>query len=83
MTLGWDGWVSSLVQAFRDLMGQLLSESDAQLQQWKSQILDAVRENGQVIVDVIPELEKIIGKQAAAVELSGNAAQNRFNIMSG
>ncbi|MDJ0519523.1 MAG: hypothetical protein QNJ74_25770 [Trichodesmium sp. MO_231.B1] len=46
MTLGWDGWVSSLVQAFRDLMGQLLSESDAQLQQWKSQILDAVGENG-------------------------------------
>ncbi|GGA23487.1 ATP-binding sensor histidine kinase [Okeania sp. KiyG1] len=74
---------SALVQSLRDLMGQLLSESDAQLQQWKSQILDAVGENGQVIVDVIPELEKIIGKQPAVAELSGSAAQNRFNLLFG
>jgi AAA ATPase domain len=39
---------SAFVQAFRDLMGQLLSESDAQLTIWKTQILDAVGENGAV-----------------------------------
>ena len=72
---------SALVQALRDLMGQLLSESDRQLQQWKSKILDAVGENGQVIIEVIPELEKIIGKQPAVPELSGSAAQNRFNLL--
>ncbi|NEQ38779.1 MAG: AAA family ATPase [Okeania sp. SIO3I5] len=74
---------SALVESLRDLMGQLLSESDTQLQQWKSQILNAVGENGQVIIEVIPELEKIIGKQPAVPELSGSAAQNRFNLLFG
>ncbi|MEG4119800.1 AAA family ATPase [Microcoleus sp. N9_B4] len=72
---------SAFVQAFRDLMGQLLSENDVQLEQWKNQILETVGDNGQVIIEVIPELEKIIGKQPPAVELSGTAAQNRFNLL--
>ncbi|MEG5001992.1 ATP-binding protein, partial [Microcoleus sp. B4-D4] len=72
---------SAFVQAFRDLMGQLLTESDVQLKQWKNQILETVGDNGQVIIEVIPELEKIIGEQPPAVELSGTAAQNRFNLL--
>ncbi|HBE36567.1 MAG TPA: serine/threonine protein kinase, partial [Cyanobacteria bacterium UBA11368] len=72
---------SAFVQAFRDLMGQILSESDAQIEQWKTKILSALRENAQVIIDVIPELEKIIGKQPSVPELSGSAAQNRFNLL--
>ncbi|QHG19619.1 AAA family ATPase [Nostoc sp. ATCC 53789] len=72
---------SAFVQAFRDLMGQLLSESDAHIQQWRNQILEAVGENGEVIIEVIPELSRIIGEQPAAIELSGTAAQNRFNLL--
>ncbi len=72
---------SAFVQAFRDLMGQLLSESDAQLSSWQQAILQAVGENGQVIIDVIPELERIIGAQPPAPELSGVAAQSRFNLL--
>jgi predicted ATPase/signal transduction histidine kinase len=73
--------LSAFVQALRDLMGQLLSESDAQLAQWRTQILTALGENGQVLIDVIPELELIIGQQPSATELSGSAAQNRFNLL--
>ncbi|MEG4120908.1 AAA family ATPase [Microcoleus sp. N9_B4] len=72
---------SAFVEAFRDLMGQLLSESEEQLQTWKTNILAAVGENGQVLIDVIPELENIIGKQPPSLELSGTAAQNRFNLL--
>ncbi|AFY36421.1 ATP-binding sensor histidine kinase [Calothrix sp. PCC 7507] len=72
---------SAFVQAFRDLMGQLLSESDIQLQTWKTKILEVVGDNGQVLIDVIPELEGIIGTQPPATELSGSAAQNRFNLL--
>ena len=72
---------SALVQAFRDLMGQLLSESDAQLETWKTAILNALGENAQAIVEVIPELEGIIGKQPPVAELFGSAAQNRFNLL--
>ncbi|MDZ8135221.1 MAG: AAA family ATPase [Nostoc sp. DedQUE04] len=73
--------LSAFVQAFRDLMEQLLSETDEQLAQWKDKILCALGENGQVLIEVIPELEQIIGKQPAAPELNGSAAQNRFNLV--
>ncbi|MBD2552821.1 AAA family ATPase [Limnothrix sp. FACHB-708] len=73
--------LSAFVQALRDLMGQLLSESDSQLAEWKAQILKAVGENGQVLIEVIPELEEVIGQQPIAPELSGTAAQNRFNLL--
>src|SRR4028119_387036 len=72
---------SAFVQAFRELMGQLLSEPDAQLQTWKTRILTAVGESGQVLIEVIPELERIIGPQSPALELSVSAAQNRFNLL--
>ncbi|TAF41488.1 MAG: serine/threonine-protein kinase PknK, partial [Oscillatoriales cyanobacterium] len=73
--------LSAFVQALRDLMGQLFSESDAQLAQWKERILKALGENGQVAIEVIPELERIIGSQPPVPELSGSAAQNRFNLL--
>ncbi|MHC0061460.1 trifunctional serine/threonine-protein kinase/ATP-binding protein/sensor histidine kinase [Nostoc sp. UIC 10890] len=73
--------LGAFVQAFRDLMGQLLSETDAQLEKWKAAILTALGENAQVIIEVIPELEKIIGQQPPVSELSGTAGQNRFNLL--
>ncbi|MDC0836053.1 AAA family ATPase [Geitlerinema sp. CS-897] len=73
--------LSAFVQAFRDLMEQLLCESDEELVAWKAKILDAVGESGRVLIEVIPELEHIIGPQPSVLELSGNAAQNRFNLL--
>jgi predicted ATPase len=62
--------LSAFVQALQDLMGQLLSEFDLQLAHWRAQILTAAGDNGQVLIDVIPELEQIIGQQPPAMELS-------------
>ncbi|MBD2494397.1 ATP-binding sensor histidine kinase [Nostoc sp. FACHB-280] len=72
---------SAFVQALRDLIGQLLAESDAKLAHWRSQILEVVGENGQVLIEVIPELERVLGQQPPAPELSATAAQNRFNLL--
>ena len=72
---------SAFVQAFRDLMGQLLGEDDAGLQQWRAKILEAVGEHGQVLIEVIPELEQVIGPQPPVPELSGHASQNRFHFL--
>jgi predicted ATPase/signal transduction histidine kinase len=72
--------LNAFVQAFRDLVGQLLSESDEQLASWKKQILIAVGENGQVLIDVIPSLQAIIGSQPSSPELTGVAVQQRFNL---
>jgi predicted ATPase/signal transduction histidine kinase len=71
----------AFVQAFRNLMLQLIGESDAQLRYWRQEILQALGDNGQILIDVIPELEHIIGPQPPAIELSGTAAQNRFNLL--
>ncbi len=70
---------SAFLQAFSNLISQLSSASAVQQQIWKDKILAAVGENGQVIVDFLPELELIIGKQLPAPELSAGATQQRFN----
>ena len=62
-------------------MGQLLSESDAQLAQWRTKLLTAVGDSGQVLIDVIPELAQVIGPQPPVPKLSGTATQNRFNLL--
>ena len=72
---------AGFIQAFEDLVEQLLSETDEQIKQWKDNILAALGEQAQVIIDLVPGLEGIIGKQSPVAELSGHAAQNRFNLL--
>jgi predicted ATPase/signal transduction histidine kinase/CheY-like chemotaxis protein/tRNA A-37 threonylcarbamoyl transferase component Bud32 len=71
----------ALVAAFQELVRQLLSETELQLQQWREEIQDALGENGKIIIDVIPEVELIIGKQPTVPELPPTEAQNRFNLV--
>ncbi|MBW4489342.1 MAG: AAA family ATPase [Trichocoleus desertorum ATA4-8-CV12] len=70
---------SAIVDALRKLVQQLLSEPDEQLQRWRSRLLTALGSNGQLIIDVIPEVELIIGKQPPVTEGGATEAQNRFN----
>ena len=69
----------SLIQAFQELVQQLLTESAEKLAVWKAKILEALGLNGQVIIDVIPEVERIVGSQPGVPELGATEAQNRFN----
>nr|WP_265266662.1 serine/threonine-protein kinase PknK [Spirulina subsalsa] len=71
----------AFVQAFRDLVNQLLSESSLELQTWQERIQGSLGENAQAILEVLPELERIIGLQPPVPELSGTAAQTRFNLL--
>ena len=70
----------ALVGAFQELVRQLLTETEPQLQQWQEKIRRALGINGQIIIDVIPELELIIGKQNPVPELPATEARNRFNL---
>ena len=72
---------SAVVAAFSDLVRQLLTESEEQLKQWKAKLLAAVEMNGQVIIDVIPEVELIIGEQPPIAPLGPTESQNRFNLV--
>jgi predicted ATPase/signal transduction histidine kinase/DNA-binding NarL/FixJ family response regulator len=73
--------LSGLVQAFRGLIQQLLTESNQNLEIWKSRLLEALAGNGQILIEVIPELELLIGAQPSISELDSTAAQNRFNFL--
>lgn len=70
---------ASLIQAFQSLIRQLLTESAASIQTWKEKLLTALGSNGQVVADVIPEIELIIGQQPELPQLGPTESQNRFN----
>lgn len=70
---------ASVIQAFQSLIGQLLTEDSASIQAWRDKLLTALGNNGQVIIDVIPEVELIIGKQPEVPQLAPTESQNRFN----
>ena len=74
---------SSLLQALRNLIRTLLTESDSQVEFWKNRILNAVGTQGKVISDVIPELTILIGHQPECALLPPVEAQNRFNNLFG
>jgi len=59
-----------LIQAFQELIQQLLIASQEQINVWQEKLLTVLGNRGQVIIDLIPELELIIGKQQPSPEPS-------------
>jgi PAS domain S-box len=72
---------SAIIQALDNFINQLIMESSSKLERWKQSILQAVGNNGRVIIDVIPILELIIGKQPSIPQLGSVETQNRFNFV--
>ena len=72
---------SAVVSAFQELVRQLLSESDTNLLRWREQLLDALGPNGQIIIDVIPEFELVVGPQPTVATLGPVETRNRFNLV--
>ena len=70
---------AALIQAFRELIQQLLTENQAKIAAWKEKLLEALGTNSQVIIDVIPEVELIIGQQQPVPQLGPTESQNRFH----
>jgi PAS domain S-box-containing protein len=71
---------ATLGQAFQSLVRSLLSQSEAELGRWRDELREALGSNGQLIVNVVPELELVIGKQPAVTNLPASDAQNRFQM---
>ena len=71
---------SGLIQAFRDLVLQTLTESETDLSVLKHKLLGTLQSNGQVLIELIPELELIIGKQPPIPMLATQEAHNRLRL---
>lgn len=72
---------SGLAEALRSLVRQLLMESETALEGWRERIDEAVRPNGQLLVTIVPELERILGQQSAVPEVGPVEARNRFQLL--
>ncbi|MEB0137128.1 diguanylate cyclase [Actimicrobium sp. CCC2.4] len=70
---------ASLVQAFQELVRQLLCEPELQLRQWANALHDALGTQIGVIVALIPELALIVGPTDAVIALPPVESQHRLN----
>ena len=69
---------ATLAQAFQNLIGRLLAQSEAGLAPWRDALREALGPNARLMIDLVPELELIIGEQPPAPELPPPDAQRRF-----
>ena len=72
---------SAIIQAFRGLIRQLLTESREKLAAWKEELQAAFGVNGQIILDVIPEVALIVGPQPAIPALGPTESKNVFDMV--
>ena len=72
---------ATLAQAFQSLIRPLLSKSEAELHNWRRAFREALGPNGQLMVDLVPELKLIIGEQPPLPVLPPQEAQGRFQLV--
>ncbi len=71
----------ALRQALNEFCNHLLTENSEALARWKNKITAAIAENGQILIEVIPNLERVIGAQPEVTKVTSQEGQNRFNLV--
>lgn len=74
--LGTDAPHATLMQAFREICRWVLAKPAAELHTWKAALLHALGTKASVVVELVPELEWIIGQQPQAEQLPAEEARN-------
>ncbi|HTR05557.1 MAG TPA: serine/threonine-protein kinase PknK, partial [Paraburkholderia sp.] len=72
---------ATLAQTLQSLVRPLLGKSEADLCVWRSDLRKALGPNGQLMVDLVPELELILGQQPRVPPLEPQQAQGRFQLV--
>jgi len=70
---------TAIIKAFSALIKNILSDSEEVIERIKTRILSVLNGNAQIIIDMIPSVELIIGKQAPVQQIGPLETQNRFN----
>jgi predicted ATPase/signal transduction histidine kinase len=76
--LGREAPYAAVGQALRALVKELLTESDDRLRLWRESLVSSLGPNTRILVDLIPELEQVIGPQPSIVALTAEETQNSF-----
>jgi PAS domain S-box-containing protein len=72
---------ATLAQAFQVLVRKILAKSEAELGRWRETLLNALQPDGDLIVDLVPDLKLIIGEQEPIAELPASDARRRFHLL--
>jgi len=67
-----------LVKSFQMAVQRILSGDHADIARWKVRFQESFARNGQLVIDFIPEMEKIIGPQPKLPKLDPVENQNRL-----
>ena len=71
---------ATVAQAFQSLLHPLLSKPDDELRKWRDNLIQALTPNGSLVVDLVPELELIIGEQPPVAPLPPQDAKIRSHL---
>ena len=69
-----------MIAAFRDLIAQVLTESEEQVRFYAEHIVESLGKSAAVIADVVGEVELLIGPQSPVPTLAPAEAQNRLTL---
>ncbi|MDX1957957.1 MAG: AAA family ATPase [Leptospiraceae bacterium] len=72
---------AAFIAAFKSFIEYIQTESEEEIELWKERIQTSLGVNGALVLDILPELEAIIGKCSPVSELPPTEAQNRFNLV--
>src|SRR6202022_3098297 len=72
---------ATLAQSFQSLIRPLLGQSGVALGRWRDALREALGPNGQLIVNLVPELELVLGPQPPVADLAPQDAKNRFQMV--
>ncbi|PRP90108.1 Blue-light-activated protein [Enhygromyxa salina] len=67
--------------AFRTLAGRILGAGMDEFRSWRSRLSEALAINGRILLDVVPEMEPIVGSLPAVAPLGPEESQHRFNLV--
>src|ERR1700741_3305781 len=72
---------ATLAQALQSLVRPLLGKNEAELRNWRDAFHEALGPNGQLIIDLVPELKLIIGEQPPLPDLPPQDVRRRFQLV--
>ena len=72
---------NAIAIAFQQLIGDLLSATRKVQDRYRSRLLEVLGDNARIIVDMVPQLELVIGAQPPAPELPPDATRHRFHVV--
>jgi predicted ATPase/class 3 adenylate cyclase len=72
---------SAIIQAFGQVARRLLTEPDERLMAWREKLGAALAPNGQVLLDLVPDMAPVLGPQPPVLALGLSEARTRFTLV--